>query len=377
MVATLGTGVNRAAVHDRTGRTRLLNLPDTSNIEWGRVLNDISTAVVTAPVPASGSERDRCCGDFGKVHTWAHTLVVNRAADDQPAQRVWEGPIIRVTQRPSGMELIAWDVLGWLKKRRIAAARVIASVSSVTEVTASIQRGFTPDDPNVLAYLLNPDPGKLGRNVQRDIQADSGYIWEDVSSLTDMGVRVTTVGRRIIVCASNGIIGKTALLLPDNHLIADVEVIEDGEALATAASARDDKGHAAYVTAKAGVAVDPFYGLVQTIASSGAGTSNVTALTNQATAVVEDNYPAPLILNIPDDAQVRPDAPLPIDHLVPGTQVPVRSTATCVGVNSTFILSALSVKQAGGGNEEVGITLQPVSATAVTGVMEADVEVVA
>jgi hypothetical protein len=354
-MVVLGSGVNRAAIYDRAGTTRLLDLPATTQIAWGRILNDISTAGVTAPVPSGGAGRAACCGDFGKVHTWAHSLVMFR-----DRQRVWEGPIVRVTQRRDNMELLAWDVLGWTRKRRIHTNRVIESSPVVTEALLSATRAFGGDNPNISGYIQNPVPANVGRNVKREVLVDSAYYWDDLSALTDMGCRVTTIGRRILVFSSGAKIGQTALLLPDNHLIADVEVIEDGEALATAVAARDDKAHSAYIGG-----VDSFYGLVETVLSQGAGASTVAALTNQATAEREDHFPAPVWLNIPDDARLRPDAPFPVEHLVPGTLVPVQSAATCADVKATFTLTGLQVKQDADGVEEVGITLQPVSSQVV------------
>lgn len=351
---TLGSGLNRAAIYDRRGEQRLLDLPAATAVAWGRALGDVSTATVTAPVPSSGAAREACCGDYGRVHTWAHTLVIHR-----DTERVWEGPIIRKTDRRDNMELLAWDVLGWTRKRRVHTNRVITASPAVTEALLDLTRAFSGDDPNITTYITNPTGG-VGKNIARETLVDSAYYWDDLSSLTDMGVHVTTVGRRILVWPNTDQIGQTALLLPDNHLLENIEVIEDGEALATAASARDDKNHAAYVTA-AGGAVDSFYGLVESIISSGGGTSTTTALTNQATTYQKAHYPAPVILSVPDGATLRPDSPFPMSTLVPGTTVPVQSTATCTKVDATFLLRAVDVAQSGAGGETVQITLQPLS----------------
>jgi hypothetical protein len=363
----LGSGVNRAYIYDRQGQSRLLAIPSVEQVGWGRVLCDISQATVSVVVPSAGAEREACCNDLGKIHTWAHTLVVFR--DDG---RVWEGPVIRLEHTARGLSIVAWDVLGWTKKRRIKAARVLLGTPVIPEAQTAVSRAFSGDDPNVLAFVQTVGTS-LGRNVDRDVQVDSAYYADDLSSLADAGLRFTTVGRRIILAAQNTTIGQTALLLPEQHILGEVTVIEDGEALATAASARDDKGHAAYVNA--GVAVDPFYGLVESIVSTGAGAQPTAAsVTSYATTERNDHYPAPVYLSIPDGAVLNPRSPFPIESLVCGSLVPAISRATCVDVQATFMLTAVNVAQTTSGEsttEQVTITLQPVANEVITAFDEA------
>jgi len=370
----LGSGVNRAYIYDRRGESRLLAVPSVRGVTWGRVLGDVAQATVDVVVPASGRERDDCCGQLGSVHTWAHTLVMFR--DDE---RVWEGPVVRKEDTVRGVSLTAWDVLGWTKKRRIRLTRSSGNPDLpltspvVTEAQISLSRAFGTDDPNVLAYVQTMGtPAQTGRSIDRDVQIDSGYYWDDLSSMLDAGLRLTTVGRRIILAAQNVTIGQTALLLPDQHILGEVSVIEDGEMLATAASARDDLGNSAYVLAEGQQAVHPYYGLVESVVSSGAGEqATVASLQSYAQTEVHDHFPAPVYLNIPDGAVLNPRSPFPMHALVCGALVPAYSTATCTDVQATFMLTAVNVTQAEGGSEQVSITVQPVANEVIAGFDEA------
>lgn len=348
-IPTLGAGFNSAVIYDRLGRGRLLPIDRAKSIEWGRALCDFSTAAVTIA-------GQHCTPRLDEVHTWAHSLVVFRGTDDGPAKRVWEGPIQKIESDRGDLKIAATDVAGWTQVRPIETTRLLTSTVR-DEMVWTIQQAFLDDDPNVLAYLQTT--GTLGGTVDRDIQIGAGYHSADLESLVQAGGRWTVIGRRIIVWCDE-YLGRLRTLRPEDHLTSDVKVIEDGRALLTSALVRDDTGNVVtYEVAVGGV--DPFYGKVGGILSSGQDEESTASLTNRAEFAVQSRYPARQTLVVPDGSTLICDSPFPIEALVPGTLIPVvTTTATGRTIRATMMLAAVNVTQGADGAEKVGITVTPV-----------------
>lgn len=347
----LGSGHSTAYVYDRQGQTRLLTLPRASSITYGRALSQVSTASVTI-------EAQNCTPELDKVHAWAHNLVIYRN-DGQGGngRRVWEGPIKLIPASRNQLRVEAVDVIGHGQRRLIRAARKLLGSPARTELAWSVEQMFTPDDPNVLPFLQIT--GTVGPNIDRDVARYSAFHSDDLGTITGGGGAFTVLGRRIILFSDTDTLGRTETLVPEDHLESEVEVVEDGDALFTWAAARDDNG----TTGVYGITpdgVDPYYGRVDGLVSSGPGASTAAALTARAQTAVRRAYPARQIIRVPDGAQLRCDAPFPLEALVPGTLVPVvTTTATGRTIRASMILSAVSVTQTPGGDEAVTMTLIP------------------
>lgn len=348
MSDTLGCGQNIAVITDRRGEQELLKLPKASTLGWGRTLNDISTGTLTVSA-------DRCTPALDRIHPWAHQLAIYRRVGDGPGQRVWEGPIRRRRDTRDGLVLEARDVLGWAERRAIRTARKLHGSPLRTELEWSVAQAFAADDPNVTTYVQAL--GVVGPNIDRDIASWSAKHAEDITNLAGLGGRFTVVGRSVLLFTDAHTLGRTPVLTPENHLIADVEVIEDGDLLLTAVTSRDDNNR----RATAG-GVDSYYGLVEDVVSPGSGKHRLVALQRYAEHLRDQSYPTPVQLDIPEGATLRSDAPFPIELLVPGTMMPVETTtATGRRVKMTAVLSSVNVTQTGAADETVTITVVPVS----------------
>lgn len=353
MSGVLGCGTNTAVICDRNGEEQLLALPKASAVTWGRKLNEISAATLTIPA-------DKCSPELDNVHTWAHTLVVYRRIGPGRGRRVWEGPIRRKRDTREGVILEARDVLGWSERRMIRGSRKLKDTPVKTELSWSVNRAFVLDDPNVLSFVQTPGPD--GDDIDRDVAAWSAKHAEDITNLAAVGGRFTVVGRAIVLFADSHTLGRTPVLSPENHLLSDVELIEDGDLLLTAVTSRDDNNRSASVGG-----VDGFYGLVEDLVSPGSGKHRIVALTRYAQRQLDQSFPAPVQLDIPSGATLRNDSPFPIELLTPGTLVPVETTtATGRTVRMTAMLSSVDVAQTGGADEAVTITVVPVSAAVLT-----------
>lgn len=352
MVRELGSGFSTAYIYDRQGQTRLLSLPRASAISYGRSLSQVSVASVTI-------EAQHCTPALDQVHAWAHSLVIYRN-DGQGGngRRVWEGPIRVIPTNANQLIIQATDVLGHGQRRVIRTGRRLEASPARTELSWSVTQMFTPDDPNVLAFVELT--GTAGPNVSRDVAPYSGYHADDLGTLTGGGGAFTVLGRRILLFSDTDTLGRTETLRPEDHLEAQVDVVEDGDALLTWGAARDDNGVTGiYATGADGV--DPYYGRVDGLVGSGTGNSTPAALETRARTAVRRAYPTRQIIQVPDGAQVRCNAPFPLEVLVPGTMVPVvTTTATGRTIRASMMLSTVNVSQTPGGDEAVTVTLVPI-----------------
>lgn len=343
-MSQLGSGQNTASIYSRDGRDVLLPLP-AGAIEWNRGLCQITTATVTLPP-------DLCTPDLDDVHTWAHSLVIHRDRD-----RVWEGPIRKRRDTRTGLTLTASDVLGWTSRRPVVRRQVTDSPVR-DELEWVLNRAFDTDDPNIIAHLQLL--GDASQRCDHTLAKAEKYAADALSALATDGGRWTALGRSVVLWDEADNIGQLTDLSPENHLTADVEVTEDGDNLATQAVGRNDDGVLAEVTPSGGGPVDAFYGHVGTIVPSGGHTP--TGVARSARQYLNRSYPAPITIEVPSDAALRPDAPYPITSLVPGLLVPVvTTTATARTIRQTFMLTGVKVTQQAGQSEVVAITLAPPS----------------
>jgi hypothetical protein len=350
---TTGSHRNTAFVYDRRGERRLFQL-QVGSIEWGRSLCEISRASVTIPAA-------RCTPALDAIAPWGHSLVVYRGN-----RRVWEGPITRRGDTRDGLTLAAADVLGWLERRPIRSARRAGSTSVRAEIQGLIGQGFGTDDPNVIAHVQTPYAAEMGPGptTARDVAPFTGYYADELANLVAAGGRYTVLGRSILIWHEDGNLGVLPTLVPERHLVADVEVVQDGYELATEVVARNDNGGYAINAGADGDRVDPFYGHVGQLVPVTGPQQAVTLRRVAASAYARAN-PNPITIDVPGDAAVRADAPFPVEALVPGMAWPVTTTtATGRTVTGDFILSSVKVTETGGAPEQVAVTLAPPTETA-------------
>jgi hypothetical protein len=346
-MTTLGTGSNEAVIYERGGTHRLFTVP-AETLEWGRTLDAVSRAVVTAtPKAAGGSWRD-CCGLLATVHPWAHEVVMWR-----DGERVWEGPVRRVAQTRSGVTILASDVLGWTERAPTSARTVLGS-PVIDEAVATLTAAYAyTGDPNVLANIMALGDDALVTDLET--KAGAGYYSAVLDTLAKAGLYFTTVGRRPLLWADpTYVLGRTAILNPARHLMGDVEIAREGDELATDAWGVNDEG---VIGTDGGT--DDFYGRVGRIVSM-PGITTPTALAAAAAEWRRTRYPAPNSLTIPAGPTLHCDAPFAMAELVPGVLTPVKATDLCWPVEQTMMLTAVKVTQDAGG-ERVGVTYQPIT----------------
>lgn len=364
MTGTLGTGVHTAVIYERGGRRPLINLDRLLSVEWNRVKNQASEALITLPADAACNPR------VGQVRSWGHELVLFRDGN-----RVWEGPVIVPSVGRGRATIRARDVSGYLARRvrRRQNAKVLKK-RVITFAEDDVRDAFAADDPNVLTYL-DVRGTASGRQITRK-RADSEnvYVSDLLDSMADKGLNRTTAGRTLVLWPSSVHLGLTPTLNASLHIAADVTVEENGDDLATSVLMDPDKGKSRW--SSAWKAVDPFYGLHEFIGDAsglkgattgdpkgerpGEDQANAGDLLDAANAVRDEHYPAPLRINIPAGATLNCDAPFPLDTLIPGVLIPVEVTDTVRPVTARMTLSEVKVTVTGG-VERVQITLDQVT----------------
>lgn len=357
MAETLGSGTYALAIYDRRGEARLLELETSgvTELKWGRVRNAYSEATVTL---LGANVSGRCWSALGNVHTWAHTLVIFR--NDE---RVWEGPIVTISTTTRAVTFYARDVVSWLTRRRVARKRYLPetgpALSVLGEAALSVSRALAPDDPNVAPFLLTVDD-PTPPLTRRSLKPNEGYYYDDLVNLCEEGLNFTVVGRRLVLFTDNTALGRTETLVPERDTVAELELTESGLDLATQVTVSTDKrSWTDDPPPPVTDGLDPFYGLHDMLADA-RGRKSVAGLANVADAALRSSYPAPVRVAFPQDARLACEAPLPVAALVPGTYVPVESTATPQPVAATFVLDSVAVSLAQTGEEAVTVNLHPV-----------------
>jgi hypothetical protein len=345
-VASLSCPENyQVIVTDRFGQVQVGELDDVVSITWARELNNVSQANIVLP----GFE---CCGllDDGVLGVWGRHLLIVR-----DGVTVWgPGPILSIDFTTG--EIIARDVSEIVQHRVIhtalcfdpACGGVATDATAIAE--AIVRDALTPDDPNVLAFL-QVVPGAPA--IERSYAIDEKYSLDAIQGLTQAGlVKFTVIGRRILIGPAGVPFGTTATLTDDAFTGAN-NVVEDGFALVTRAVVT---GNA--VTGSAG-GTDPFYGLVELLTAEDDSITSVPAANQAAQTIVDASTPAPVYLNVPDGSILSPDAPVDIQELVPGVNVPLLVTQSCRQLAATLPLHRLQVTYTALNGEQVRITTAP------------------
>jgi hypothetical protein len=334
----------RVLITDRCAGSTLMEV-EFSELKWGRVLDGISEAQVTVPAG--------CCGKLADIEPWRHELHIIRDGAEQ-----WTGPITTEPDCRSGVTIVANDMLAWLGVRVVRKAICHDPDCGGTPATGPeiaeriIRDAIEPDDPCLLEYL-KVVPGGLPQ--EREYKAYSAYAYDALTDLAKGGVDFTAVGRQIVVFPEAGTLGELALLTCD-HFLGDVCATKDGGSLATRAvvtgKAPDNE---TVVTGFAG-GVDPYYGLVERLLND--DTIKTTAAANvQAQGLIRN--PVPLLIQPPRGNGLDPNAPVCMDELIPGVQMPVSLDCTCRDVTQAMRLVKLDVTVNVDG-EKVAPMLSPV-----------------
>lgn len=339
-------------VTDRRGQVPVGELEDITQITWARELNVTSQANISVP----GIE---CCGllDDGVLGVVGRHLMIVR-----DGITVWgPGPIMSIDYAAG--EIIARDVSEILQERIIHNALCFdpscggVATDATAIASAIVTDALLPDDPNVLAFV-QVIPG--AQVVERSYTPNDAYSLDAIQALTQQAlIKFTVLGRKILIGPQGTPFGTTQTLTDDAFTDLN-NVVEDGFNLVTRAVVQGNT-----VTGSAG-GVDPFYGLVEFLSAKDDSIVSAAAATTAAQQIVNASNPAPVYLQVPDGSILSPDAPVDINDLVPGVNIPLLVTESCRQLSDTLPLARLQVTFSALNGEQVRITVAPDGVTLVT-----------
>lgn len=367
--ATLGCGTHRVEVFRRGGKTRVGELTGVSYLDYNRVRDDISTSKIV--VQDWGVD----CGDLlKKLQTWAYEIVIYRD-NGYSVDRVWEGPITLLTYEVDAVTIQAKDVMAYPYRRIIKQAMNDTALGATVTDRAMrvIQNVMAPDDPNVLPYL-NPIFNTGDTKQYRSTPAYSRTAFEEIDDMAaNAGLDYTAVGRSILLWSTKQRIG-TLPEFRDDDFGSPPIVSEYGMSMANFYSVSDGNGIHGEASRLGEDDVDEIYGRVEMLSSTWAtdtqaevGTYTqeglqtvIESFSDSAERSINDRYPPPVIVRVPDNTTLNPDAVISIQQLVPGVVIPLRSQGTLRTVIGNQKLDSVKVVEVAN-SETITVTMSPFS----------------
>ena len=357
-MATLGCGEYNAMIMERGGVVPFMELPRLIKVSWERVRDDVSLADVRVAATPD------CCGDLGSITTAFHELHLWRNG-----VKVWEGPIHRVEYNRDDVEIFAADIL-WVARK------------------TALSQGYNKTEPNqakcgyMMNWLLaeqtfakNGDPwnGLAGINwVQGSddpstasaVKAWSMTTWEDFDKYAeDRGMDYTVVGRDIYFFDTHLRWRTIEPLLVPAYLTNGLSLVEYGNQFATRVIVTNGNGYNAQRQAPAwAISKYGYIDMIVTSSNEAAATeaptaAELTAWGEQAQSLLDNSFPAPVRVRLPENSVVSPDAPYDINDLIAGAWIEVEATDLCRATQQFHKLDQVDV-DVEDGEEVVKITTQ-------------------
>jgi hypothetical protein len=279
-----------------------------NRFQWGRKLQEVSTASVTFPRSA--------CLDvpfLADLRPWEHELAFWRDSEAGP-QLEWVGPI---TGRAVGRDEITLRARDWfalLERRRMHADFDQQSVELATAFSAVFVDALGPDNSANIGIIIHTS------GITGDRQYFSTQYRRAADILRELGragVDWTMIGRTLLAGGVELGIAPGRLLL-DDHVL-DIDGDENGESAATDVIVVGTKGSSG-TQAVGGIAIanDP-RGVLETVIQANDIQDNASALSYAASSL------ALLGGGVPRSYQVTlaPDTQSGYGRLIPGARWPV------------------------------------------------------
>lgn len=347
------------AIFDRGGITKIAELVDVASVTWSRVRDDISEASVFLSGAPCEAQNDL----LSQLRSSRHEIVIYRGQE-----RVWEGPITRLSGTRNTFEIHAKDVLHYAARTVMHAAYdnaypnigpVIERAQTILEVELARKEAFSTPI-NVLPYL-EPHIGPDDANTSASTEAYEMTVFEHIDSLAARGgLDYTVVGRSIHLWdVHSNAMGQTATVT-QNDFLGDIVVTEYGMELATWAHVTNGEG----VTGHAG-ADDPYYGEIEILHTAEDENGDPTTvdqaeLDGQAARNLAGRNPTPIEVRIPDNSSLNPNGVLAISDLVPGVWMPMRAEVIGFQIVQMQKLNTVTVTENGEG-ETIAVSMWPAS----------------
>lgn len=352
-----------AEIRFRGGGSLWTPIQGMTELKWSRKRDDFSEASLVVTKSKSGAD---CCGRLGRTRTWGHELRIYR--DQKP---VWEGPIIRKTERRGTVELEARDMLFWLDRREIAGnVHEWAGKDTGQLIRELIQASFLAGnvilDPGLIEYADLRNSGTTSTTDR--LWAATTTIGEVVRDLIPAGVDLFAVGRKIHSFHERTQLAYTPHRFTETHFLDELQIMENGldactRALVVGGQPVDGAGQpiedVAPVIGSATVAdadALAFYGLVTRMTTSNNVVQQGVA-NGIASAMLAAGFPPPIDIQVPTGARLSPEAPVDINQLIPGRPFTVLLDTFCERIQQPFRLNEMEVTWDTDEVEQIAVSL--------------------
>lgn len=361
-----------ARIHWRGGALELpvTAMDQVTEVTWGRTADDISEAVVTLA---------KCgpCREIDDIHPWVHELTVYR-----DGEIVWQGPVRRIRDRigQGTITVEALDIVSWID--RMANTFRVGYTSTAADGQGR-RRGtivyvahnhlrlnleesslsVPPDYPGIMDYVVAIEDRLPTIKVEKDGSTDTAVWTEFLGQMfrewASRGLHFTTVGRSLVLRAWPDETTPAQARLSLADLVGEVEVVRDGDQAATYgfATTQQQQNISEGLTVGTGRVGTP-YGRLDSIVRVQEDEPTEADLLAAARSDIAGRYPAPMVIQIPQSAQIAPQAPVRMDQLVPGERVDVFDDSSCFVLEQGFALSDMEVTW-DGSRERVTVGLIP------------------
>lgn len=342
----LGCGHYEALVLTRGGGTVVSILPWTT-LSWQWLLDDTSTADVGG---LSGLD-DNCCREIAGVRAWEHELAIYR--NDE---LIWVGPITRVSTPPGEFTISARDLTAWWDHRLIHSDIHLAETELATVFTVIHEDALAPDpSPNFTVSAMATGI-RTTRNILALQHTLAGPTLRDLSTV---GIDWTAIAR--VVHAGPVVPTASIGTFTDDHFVTPPTPVRDGGVQANRWIVRGAGGGSAGDTifgdAADGTAAD-LDGLLESVDSN-----STIADYASAQAASESHLHLTSEVVTVENCILSPDAPFPLDVLVPGALCELELAQTCIPVSGQFKLKSVGASpSANSDNDGVTLVFQPVGA---------------
>lgn len=368
--------IHRAFIYDRGGTRRLGEMKNLSQVKWARDRDGISEASIDIQGVIACMSNRRL---FKRISAKRHELVIFRGDE-----RVWEGPLFRVSDEGRQIKLFAKDVLAYVFATPLTRVWDNTSAGDGTmPVTTRLERIMTyelnrarrgraigGEIVTVPAWeALNPPANVLPHVVVHHFPNEAKTAAKTKAFEMTVGEHLANYGR------SGGLdftaVGRSIHLWDTSRNIGQIRQLTEadfyGYTLVTDYGA--DHTQAAYVLGQDGVygeAINPehmdHYGPWTTVFNAyneeGSAAPTTGELNSQAARNVSGRSPVPREVRVPDNSSIILSEKLRIQDLVPGTRVPLRATLNARELSQDQKLDHVVVTE-DGKQETIQITLTP------------------
>lgn len=332
-MSTLGARASRVLFTDRAGnRIGDLTSRQVSQGKWARVTSDVSDATSTFTAEPGTAMAD--------LEPWLHHVTTYRGDDI-----VWRGVVYSTAVAGNQVTVTARDPAVYFDRRRIGQERRWVQEDLSTIAATVIRDAMAIDDPfNILGTMVVEPTGTY---ITRSVKLDERMVAEELKDLTEAGLVWTVHGGRVLI----GPVAKahTTAAISDQDVDARMTITKNGSATMTDARILGKNATGVFSDYASPI------GVLQTIEKKDALTSEADC-TDAARAIVKARSITPRRISLPGDSRLLATAPVDVNELIVGAQVPVRTRYTGVLVNQDMTIDEVS-GVFGPGKDEISVTL--------------------